>query len=97
MSGVDPRVAAVMWEPGGVARGAAKEQGTTSSQPEKADVAYHRDSCEGQRTVGKRKFKANTTLVHPLGDHTRKRTTTTKSKLGPSIDTSKKKTTAGRG
>ena len=97
MSGVDPRVDAMMREPGGVAGGASKEQGTTSSQPEKADITYHRDSCEGQTPAGKHKFRANTTLVLPLGDHTSKWNTKAESKLGPSMNVSKKKTTAGRG
>ena len=85
-----------MREPGEVARGAAKERGTTPSQPEKADVTYRRDSCEGQTTAGKRKFRANTTLVLPLGDHTRKGTTEAESKSGPSMDTIKKTPAVGR-
>ena len=99
MSGVDLRVPATMWEPGGwggVARGAAKERGTTPSQPEKADVTYCKDTCEGQTTVGKRKIRANTTQVLPLGDHTKKRITGTESKSGLAMDTSKKTTTLGR-
>ena len=80
----------------GVVGRAAKERGTTPSQPEKADVTYRRDSCEGQTNVGKRTFRANTTLVLPLGDHIRKRTIEAESKLGPSMDTSKKTTAADR-
>ena len=87
-----------MWEHRGVARRAATERGTTPSQPEEADVTYCncRDSRQGQTPAGKRKFRANTTLVLPLGDHTRKRTTKAESKLGPTMDTSKKKIIAGR-
>jgi hypothetical protein len=53
MSGVVPRVSATMQEPQGVAMRAATERVTTPHQPEKADVTYRRDSCEGQTTAGK--------------------------------------------
>ena len=81
----------------GVTGGAAKERGTTPSQPKKADVTHHRDSCEGQTPAGDHDSNESTDLVLPLGDHARKGTTKEESKLRSSMDVSEKKTTAGRG
>ena len=51
MSGVDPRVAETMRELRRVAGGAAKEQGTMPSQPEKADIMHRRDTYKSQTTA----------------------------------------------
>jgi hypothetical protein len=70
MSGVDPRVDATMWEPRGVAGRAAKEQGPTPSQPERADITFRREIFKCHTTAGKRRIRTNMYVLRYLaGTH----------------------------
>jgi len=96
MSGVDPRVAATMREPGGVTGRAAKERGTTPSEPKKIDVTTHRGSCEGQTPAGHYESKNSTELGYPPNKFTRREATIAE-QSGPNMNAGKETRTQAEG
>ena len=96
MSGVDPRVAATMREPGGVTGRAATERGTSPYKPKKINVTTHRGSCKGRPPAGHYKSKNSTELGYPPDKRTRREATIAE-KSNPKMDAGEGNPPAAKG